>query len=156
MCLRLFFAAGGPGWQALTSHFPGRLESNGSHCMTGIEPPASYTFQLLPLCVLNINTCVCLSLSPVRRTPIYSYVCVSHWTWIPLTPPPRSPLLLSKPFVSVRCFCFDAFFFSLSHLNFHPAQSGRRFRFSIESFPKPISIEISTAAHCSFSSLTLD
>lgn len=32
-----------------------------------------------------------------------------------------SPLLLSKPFVSVRCFCFDAFFLPL-HLNCHPAQ----------------------------------
>lgn len=68
-----------------------------------------------------------------------------------------SPLLLSKPFVSVRCFCFDAFFLPL-HLNFHPAQSGRRFRFSIGAriFPKPISIIILTAAHCFFSSFTLD
>lgn len=89
----------------------------------GPTPPSSCLFVYLAshMCVCCRPLCVGLP---------FPCMCVSHWNNRLADSSSCSPLLLSKPFVSVRCFCFDAFFLPL-HLNFHPAQSGRRFSVSI-------------------------
>lgn len=109
---------------------PAVLGCDGSHCMMSIEPAGSHTSQLLPLCVLNI-THMCVCCRPLCVGLPFSRMCVCPTGLVLADSSSCSPLLLSKPFVSVRCFCFDAFFLPL-HLNFHPAQSGRRFRFSVD------------------------